>query len=108
MRGQWTAAVWRSPEVRAITAWRREGGIFLDIPGQQEQRIGTGKDVAVTVSAGPTYAIWCTPSGIIVWKDGYSENPAPTGAFPAIAPLPDGSEIAAWETDGRIVTRRLE
>ena len=94
-------------EGRVLTAWRRGETIFLDEPGRPETAIGPGKDVALAVNGREVFAIWTAPTGIVLWKNGQTEQLASEGAFPAIVALPDAA-IAAWEQDGTIATRRLE
>jgi hypothetical protein len=93
---------------RLITAWRRGESIYLDEPGKPEKEIGVGKDVAMTVVNGRTYSIWTAASGTMLWREGKLERVADSGAFPAIAGLPDGSVVCAWEANGAIVVNRID
>lgn len=90
-----------------ITAWRRGDTVYLAEPGKQEVPIGAGKDVGLAMSRNRPYTIWSNAGKIELWHDGRIETLAEKGAFPAIAGLPDGSLVAAWEDGGAIITRWL-
>jgi BNR repeat-like domain len=90
-----------------LTAWRRDGDLFMDVPGQPEQQIGTGKDVALAVSGGHRYAVWEDGPKIQSWRDGQMQVLSETGTFPSLCALPEGGVLAAWEQDGAIEFRRL-
>jgi hypothetical protein len=91
---------------RIVTLWRRDEGVFLAEPEKPEKQIGSGKDLALAVSQGRVYAIWSSASGIILWSSGKAEVLAGAGAFPAVAALPDGGVLTAWEADGSISLHR--
>jgi len=92
---------------RVLTAWRRDGGIFLAEPGGPERQIGTGKDVAVARGGGHVYAAWSEASKVEAWIDGKAEVLSDSGAMPALCALPEGGALAAWEEDGAVNVRRL-
>lgn len=91
-----------------VTAWRREHSLFLDKPGEPEREIGNGTDVAVAAAKSGIYAIWSTPTSIELLAPADKEPRAlgVRGSFPAIAALPEGGAIAAWE-DGERVSVQL-
>jgi hypothetical protein len=89
---------------RVFTAWRREGEIYLDTPGEKEIAIDAGTDVAIAATSAGAYAVWSTPAGVRAMLPG-KPSPvalAPKGSFPAIVALPGGRVLAAWEDDGKI------
>jgi len=92
---------------KILTAWRREGHVFLAEPGHAEQQMGTGKDVALALSGARTYVAWVDTSAVKVWVDGEVETLSTAGAFPALLGLPGGEALAAWEEAGAIQLRRL-
>jgi len=92
---------------KVLTAWRREGDIFLAERGRPEQKIGTGKDVALALSGGRTFAVWTGADGLAAWIDGKLEILAAEGSFAALCPLTGGGALAAWEQGGGIDVRRL-
>ncbi len=94
-------------ESKIITAWRRGESIYLAEPGKPETPMGTGKDVALAISGNRPYAIWSKDTKIEFWHEGRVEPLAETGSFPAIASLPGGDLLAAWEDGGAIVIRRF-
>ncbi|HTX39167.1 MAG TPA: sialidase family protein [Bryobacteraceae bacterium] len=92
---------------RIVTAWRRDSDVFLDEPGQAEQRLGTGKDVALALSGGHVYVAWEDGPKLAVWEGGKLEVLAESGTFPSLCALPEGGVLAAWEQNGAIEMRRL-
>ena len=94
---------------RIITLWRREHDLFLASPGKPETRLATGVDSAIAAGAGGIYAIWSAASGIQAMIPGKSQpiDLGAKGSFPAIAALPGGAAIAAWEQDGEIAIRQI-
>jgi len=93
---------------QTFTAWRRENKLFLAEPGQEEKEIGVGKDIAIATNGKRVYAIWSSPNGITLWESGKFEVLAKQGAYPAIAALPDGGRLAAWEENNAIAIHRSE
>ena len=95
---------------KIVSAWRRDGEIFLASPGEPEQSIGRGVDVSISAGSHGVYALWSTPSGIVFRGPGDAQPRAisSNGAFPAIAALPTGHALAAWEVDRGITIRRMD
>ena len=93
---------------KVVTAWRRDSSVFLDVPGQPERQLGTGKDVALALSGNQTYVAWVEGTQVEAWIGGNVEVLSKNGSFPALAGLPGGGVLAAWEEDGAIQIRRLE
>lgn len=92
---------------RILTAWRREGNVFLDEPGQPEKQVGTGKDVALALSGNRTYVSWVNGTKVEAWVDGKVELLSGAGAFPSLSTLPGGGVLAAWEENGAVQIRLL-
>jgi cytochrome c-type biogenesis protein CcmH/NrfF len=92
---------------KTVTAWRRGENVFLAEPGKPEEQIGSGKDVALALSGGHAYVTWTNGTKIEAWSGGQTEVLSNTGSFSALASLPGGGALAAWEENGAIVTRRL-
>ena len=89
---------------RILTAWRRGDEVFLDRPGEPETAVGQGIDVGMSAGAAGVYLIWKSVSGIRLLAPGKSD-PIPVsekGTFPAVAALPHGGAVIAWEDDGKI------
>ena len=92
-----------------VSAWRREGKVYVAEPGRSEVAVGEGKDVAVAAGARGPYIAWVAASGIEV------RLPEPAniirvsekGLYPTLTALGDGSVLAAWEEDGTIRTHHL-
>ncbi len=93
---------------RTVTAWRRDGEVFLAEPGRAEIKIGEGKDVAVAAGAGRVHAAWIKGGQLLYSTGRKVEVVAEQAAFPSLAALPDGAALAAWESNGGIRIRRSE
>jgi hypothetical protein len=93
---------------KTITAWRREEDIYVDEPGKAEQKIGTGKDVAIAAGRDRVWALWVSKDGLEAWSgSGQPLSLAKAAAFPSVIALPEGGFLAAWEAGGSIALKRL-
>jgi hypothetical protein len=94
---------------RVVSAWRREGTLYLAEPGAHEKVIGSGRDIALSPSVKGLYAAWVDSGGIAVLTPGSTRTLllSRSGAAPALATLHDGSALAAWEENGVIKTKRV-
>ena len=94
---------------RVVSAWRREGDVFLASPGKPESRLGEGKDVAMALGAKGAYVAWVTGKNLIIHLPGAEKvtNISNDGAYPDLVALPDGAVLAAWEERGTIRVERL-
>jgi len=94
---------------RVVTAWRREKELYLDVPGEPEQLVGEGADVAVAAGAKGAYAAWTKAGAVMIHKPEHAqpETVAGKGAFPALLPVPNGKVLAAWEEEGKIVVQQF-
>jgi len=90
---------------QVVTAWRREGDLYLDRPGQPEQKIGAGKDVAIAAGGGRLYAAWVAASKLEMWENEKTRTVAESAALPSIAVLSDGQALVAWEDDQGIAVQ---
>ena len=92
-----------------VSAWRRDGQVFLARPGEAEVSLGTGKDVALAMGKKGLYVAWTGADGLQLRAPG-APNPIPLkhqGAFVNLVPLADGSVLAAWEHQGAITVEPL-
>ena len=92
---------------KMISAWRRDGEIFLVQEGGEETRIGKGKDVALAANGPRSFLVWTGIEGVQSWISGRSLQLSATGTFPVVAALPDGGALVAWEENGAISVRHL-
>jgi hypothetical protein len=94
---------------KLVSAWRRDGEVFLSEPGKAEKRIGTGKDVAITRGRQGIYVAFTNGESIQILgpKNTEPSELARHGAFANLVALPDGSIAAAWEANGTIETSHL-
>jgi hypothetical protein len=93
-----------------VTAWRREHDLYLDRPGKNEIAVGQGTDVALTAGKSGVYLIWSSSNGVQALGPGQNQpiTVAPHGSFPAIAALPAGGAIAAWEDSDKISIQTVQ
>lgn len=92
---------------RTITAWRREGEIYVDEPGKPERKVGEGKDVTLAVNGKAVYAAWIKGTELVLWVSGKQETIAAQAAFPNLTALPGGGALLAWEGKEGISLRRI-
>jgi hypothetical protein len=93
---------------RTVTAWRREKDVYLAEPGKLETKLGDGKDVALAAGDGHVYAAWVAQGHLQLWKDGKLVTLAGEGSLPAIAVLPGGAAVVAWEHNGGVSVQRFD
>jgi hypothetical protein len=95
---------------KVLSAWRREGDIFVTGPDNSEKRVGTGKDVTIARSSRGAYVAWTKGPAleILTPKASAPQLLSPEGAFVNLVALPDGSVLAAWEAHDSIETKRTE
>ncbi len=93
-----------------LTAWRRDKTVYLDEPNRPEVALGEGNDVDIALTARGPYVAWSASSGIFLDRPNRKAviRLSPSGSFPALTGLPDGSVLAAWEQDGRIEWKVVE
>ena len=90
-----------------LTAWRRDGSVFLDRPGARESEVGHGKDPSIAAGRDGAWVAWSTPAGILALRPGANqpETLTPSGEFVNLA----GADkvFAAWESKGSIYVQPL-
>lgn len=92
---------------KTFTVWRRMEDVFIDQPGNPENKIGEGKDVTVAASGSTVYAAWIQGTQLVLWTSGKQKTMASQAAFPNLTGLPGGGALLAWEENGGISVRRL-
>jgi hypothetical protein len=92
-----------------VSAWRREGLIYLAESGRAEHQIGAGKDVTMAQTPRGAYVAWTKGTALEILRPNAPtpEPLAPTGAFVNLTALPDGTAFAAWESGTVIETKHL-
>ena len=89
-----------------VTVWRRDKEVFLARPGAPEERLGEGRDpVVATAPDGTTHVVW-RRGDTLVASTGPEPRPrvlAERGQAPVLLALGDGSLLAAWQQDERVV-----
>ena len=95
---------------KVISAWRRDGEIFLTDADGLERKVGTGKDVALAQGKRGTYLAWTQDGAIQVLLPNAtaSKMVGLAGAFVNLLALPDGGVLAAWEANASVETARLD
>lgn len=92
-----------------VAVWRRKNEIYLSLKPGEEVLLGEGKDPAVAISGGITYAGWTSPKGLMMWRSDTSAVVSldTSGAFLQLARVAGGQVLAAWETGRGIKTKLL-
>ena len=85
----------------AISVWRRETDVYLAPLGQQEKRLGAGRDPVIDRFDNHLDIAWSSPSGIVLTRDGGPNTTLGDGRFPAIASLAQRT-VVAWESQGSV------
>ncbi|MCX6599337.1 MAG: sialidase family protein [Acidobacteria bacterium] len=94
---------------KVTSAWRRDSDVFLSAAGEPDQKVGTGKDVALALTRQGPVVAWTADGGIQARLPGAVApvELAKPGAFVNLLTLPDGTVLAAWETGASIETKVL-
>jgi len=92
---------------QTITAWRREGDLFLDEPGKPEQKLGEGQDIAVAAAGNRLYAAWIVQGHLTAWSEGKTETIANSAAMPNLLGLTSGDVLITWEDRDGIVVETI-
>jgi hypothetical protein len=91
-----------------LSAWRRDGALFLAQAGAKEVELGKGKNVTLAMTSAGPHAAWQDGTSIVIKKPGAARaSVAGTGAFPVLASSGD-VVYAAWEHDGAIAVERVQ
>jgi len=92
-----------------VAVWRRKNEIYLSAKPGEEVLLGEGKDPAVTISGGVTYAGWTSPKGLMLWRSdtGAATSLDSSGGYLQLARVAAGQVLAAWETSKGIKTKLL-
>jgi hypothetical protein len=95
---------------KVISAWRRDGDVFLAEADGTERKVGTGKDVALAMSKRGSYVAWTQEAEVQVLlpKATAPTMLGPAGGFVNLLALPGGGVLAAWEANGSVETKRLD
>ena len=95
---------------KIVSAWRRDGDVFLAEEGGVEKKMGTGKDVALAIGRKGKYVAWTHDGAIQVLPPNATTPLAigPGGGFVSLLALPEGGVLAAWEANGAVETMRVE
>ena len=98
-----------APTGKPITIWRREKKLFFNIPGEEEQELGEGRDPSVAAGLNSVlYALYTTPEGVNLRTSKMTEPKliGPGGAFPFVL-FAGQVMLGAWETDRGITVEKL-
>lgn len=93
-----------------VTVWRRDKEVFLARPGAPEERLGEGRDPVLAVAGdGSTRVLWRQGEALVTAIAGQSGARilAAKGQSPVLQSLGDGSLLAAWQDDARVVVFAL-
>ncbi len=89
-----------------VTAWRRDKEVFLARPGASEERQGEGRDpVLAATEDSTTHVAWRQGEALVMASSRRAGTRVLTekGGSAALVALGDGSLLAAWQEDERVV-----
>lgn len=88
--------------------WRRENTIYYAEPGSAEQKVGEGRASSLAKTTKGSYVVWQQSSRIMaITPNQLGIETIGAGAYPRILALSDQSAICIWESEGRILAKRL-
>lgn len=66
--------------------------------------------MAIAAGKDGVYLIWSTPDSVLVLTPGNKQPHAMgmKGSYPAIAALPNGGALTAWESEGKIAIQLVK
>ncbi|MEO8474484.1 MAG: hypothetical protein ABI477_19940 [Chryseolinea sp.] len=85
------------------TAWQREGNVYSCKPGKPEEKIGEGRDVGMS----GTLVHWEEGSELFIKNGQQDPQKIGDGISLNVLHMADGTIIAAWENERRIMIRQL-
>jgi hypothetical protein len=89
-----------------VSAWRREGDVFLATERVPERRLGAGRDPVVAQFQNHHDVAWSAPDGVMLERGGGAPMMLGPGRFPSIVSLHDRT-VVAWEHDGQVTVRAV-
>ena len=94
---------------RPLSVWRREESVYYTGPNGGEQLIGNGKNPMMSVRGTTTYLVWDSGGQIrLRILPSTSDVDVGRGRLPQVLATNDGAALVAWESDGKIYTRRVK
>ena len=100
------------PDGKVSSAWRRDSSVYLTERGAPEKMLGLGKDVAMVRNKRGSFVAWTKDTQVLVLTpEGAQPAVLGTGGFVNLVALRAGgaqSVLAAWESQGAIVTKVVE
>jgi hypothetical protein len=90
------------------TTWRRENTVYYSEPGMPERKIGEGRASSLVKNSRGNYLVWQRGTHIMaLTPDELGSEIIGTGIYPRLASLRDESVICIWESEGKIVAKKL-
>jgi hypothetical protein len=101
-------AVSIGPKGNVGTTWRRENTVYYAEPGKAEIKIGEGRASSLIKNSHGNYLAWQQENQIMVLTpEKLSTQTIGNGIYPRLASLQDGSVMCIWESEGKILGKRL-
>ena len=92
---------------KTVSVWRRMEDIYIAEPGKAEIKVGPGHDVMAASDGHSLWLLYVQGGKAMLWNDGKAQQVGEDVTFPALAALPNGQLIAAWEQGGAIVVKKV-
>jgi hypothetical protein len=88
------------------TVWQREGGVYYDQPGQSETKIADGRGCNL-FGDGMPFVTWQAGGQIFGQVLNGNQMRIGDGSAVNVVQLNSTTRLAVWESDGKILTRKL-
>ncbi len=90
------------------TVWRREGKIYIDVPGTPEKEIGEGRNCTIATANDKNVYAWTENGNVIVKKSDGMKKSLGKGSLPLVKALNNDKVICVWENEKQIHASVLE
>jgi hypothetical protein len=84
------------------TVWNRKGVIYVAVPGEEEQRLGEGRNGTLEPVNGKTVYAWVADGNVIIRKPEGMQLILGKGQLPVIKAVDNGHILCVWENDKQI------
>ncbi len=90
------------------TVWNRQGVIYACKPGNEEKKLGEGRNCAMESVNGKNIYAWVEKGNIVVLKPGGTKSKLGKGELPVIKSINNEHVLCVWENDKQIYSAILE
>ena len=94
---------------RPVSVWRRRREIYVAAEEGDEKLIAAGKNPVLAIGAKGLYTAWTDSSGVRLLAPS-QDDPSildASGRYVQLIALSEGTVLAAWQSEGRLIVERL-